>query len=416
MGEITPPPASRPPAGVQASQLTGPTMFSGIKVFVTDGNQRKALAATRSLGRKGVRVVVGEETRAPVAAFSRYCSESVAYPSAAGRPAGFEEFLRLFLRTRLLDAFFPMDDAVCDVVTSALASGWNPGVPVALAPPSAYMAARDKFQTYEIAAKRGLRHPATELPDSSSSALRAARRLGFPCVLRPRKTSGGRGLRYIRTERDFVAAYESVQREHGPPLVQEFIPPGDRFDVCMLFDRDEDLRASFVQRELRNYPLDRGPSTVQESTVRPELVESATRLLEKTGWRSVAEVEYMVDRRDSRPVLMEVNPRFWASLACAVAAGVDFPALALLEALGEAVPATHAYVPGVRVKWLLPGGILHAAACLCAGRLPRPLPPAPGGERKDIFEPDDPWPVAGVLSAIASHCTDREMWRRVVRR
>jgi len=390
--------------------------FSGIKVFVTDGNQRKALAATRSLGRKGARVVVGEETRTPVAAFSRYCSESIAYPSAAGKPAEFDQFLRMFLRTRLLDAFFPMDDAVCDVVTSALASGWSPRVPVALTPPSAYMAARDKFQTYEIAAKRGLRHPATELPDGSSSALRAARRLGFPCILRPRKTSGGRGLRCLRTERGFVAAYEAVRREHGSPLVQEYIPPGDRFDVCMLFDRKESLRASFVQRELRNYPLDRGPSTMQESTVRPELVESAARLLEKTGWRSIAEVEYMIDRRDSRPVLMEVNPRFWASLACAVAAGVDFPALALLEAMGEDVPATHAYVPGVRVKWLLPGGFLHTAACVCAGRLPRKLPPAPGGEWPDIFEPDDPWPLAGVFSAMARHCTDWEMWRRVVRR
>ena len=384
-------------------------------MLVTDGSQRKALAVVRSLGRKGACVITGEETSAPVAAFSRYSSESLVYPSAAKNPARFHLFLDTFMRKRPLDALFPMDDAVCDSVTSALDAGWAPGTPVALTPPEAYAVARDKLRTYLLAEKRHVKYPATDFPDGPAPALKTAQRLGFPCVLRPRTTSGGRGLRLIATERDFQPAYEDVLRDYGPPLVQEFIPPGDRFDVCLLFDRAGSMRASFVQRELRNYPLDRGPSTVQESAVRPDLVASAARLLGETGWRSVAEVEYMVDRRHSRPVLMEVNPRFWASTACAIASGVDFPALALLEALGEPVPGSHAYLPGVRVRWLVPGGLLHAAACLRAGCLPEPLPPAPGGERLDIFELGDPWPVAGVISQIARHCLDREMWRKVIR-
>lgn len=389
--------------------------FSGIRVLVTDGNQRKSLAVVRSLGRKGAHVIAGEDTGFPVAAFSRYCSESLVYPSAERASAAFRLFLRTLLQNRSLHALFPVDDAVCDSVIAALSGGWAPGVLVALVPPEAYALGRDKLLTYGLAEARRVRCPATELPHGPGAALRAARRLGFPCVLRPRTSSGGRGMRLVAAEHDFPAAYENVQRDYGAPLVQEFIPPAGRYDVCLLFDAQGDVRASFVQREHRNYPLDRGPSTVQESVVRPDLVASATRLLSKTGWRSVAEVEYLIDRRDSKPVLMEVNPRFWASTACAVAAGVDFPALALLEAMGEHVPDSHAYTPGVRVRWLIPGGLLHAAACLRAGRLPAPLPPAPGGQRFDILEREDPWPVAGVINQVVRHFLDRQMWARVIR-
>ncbi len=389
--------------------------FSGLRVFVTDGNQRKSLAVVRSLGRKGAHVITGEDTASPVAAFSRYCSESLVYPPAAKAPAAFRLFLQTLLRSRSLDALFPMDDAVCDSVTAALLRGWVPGVPVALAPPEAHRLGRDKLLTYRLADARRVRYPATDLPGGPGAALKAARRLGFPCVLRPRTGSGGRGLRVVATESRFPAAYENVEREYGQPLVQEFIPPAGRYDVCLLFDAQGDTRASFVQRELRNYPLDRGPSTVQESVVRPDLVASAARLLGETGWRSIAEVEYLIDRRDSRPVLMEVNPRFWASTTCAIAAGVDFPALALLEAMGEHVPDSHAYMPGVRVRWLVPGGILHAAARLRTGRLPEPLPPVTGGERVDVFEREDPWPAAGVIYQVIRHCLDWGMWARVIR-
>ena len=50
-------------------------------VFVTDGDERPALAITRSLGRRGVSVLVGEERPVSLASSSRYCVRHVTYPS-----------------------------------------------------------------------------------------------------------------------------------------------------------------------------------------------------------------------------------------------------------------------------------------------------------------------------------------------
>jgi hypothetical protein len=51
-----------------------------MEVIVLDGNQRSALAVTRSLGIKGIRVLVGTETKSPLASSSAYCSGSFVYP------------------------------------------------------------------------------------------------------------------------------------------------------------------------------------------------------------------------------------------------------------------------------------------------------------------------------------------------
>ena len=52
-----------------------------MNVLVTDGNQRAALAITRSLGRRGATVIVGEESEHCLAGSSRYCTRRVTYPS-----------------------------------------------------------------------------------------------------------------------------------------------------------------------------------------------------------------------------------------------------------------------------------------------------------------------------------------------
>ena len=52
-----------------------------MKALVTDGDQRPALAIVRSLGRRGVSVLVGAEHAVSLASSSKYCVRHVTYPS-----------------------------------------------------------------------------------------------------------------------------------------------------------------------------------------------------------------------------------------------------------------------------------------------------------------------------------------------
>jgi predicted ATP-grasp superfamily ATP-dependent carboligase len=62
-------------------------------------------------------------------------------------------------------------------------------------------------------------------------------------------------------------------------------------------------------------------------------------------------VEFKRDRRDGSYRLMEINPKFWGSLDLSIAAGVEFPWLAVQAALGEPVDETFPYPVGLRFRW-----------------------------------------------------------------
>jgi predicted ATP-grasp superfamily ATP-dependent carboligase len=56
---------------------------------------------------------------------------------------------------------------------------------------------------------------------------------------------------------------------------------------------------------------------------------------------------------------MEINPRFWGSLALAIEAGVNFPYLLLKLARGENIKPVEYYAIGKQCRWLLPGDLMH---------------------------------------------------------
>jgi biotin carboxylase len=69
-------------------------------------------------------------------------------------------------------------------------------------------------------------------------------------------------------------------------------------------------------------------------------------------------VEFKHDERDGGFKLMEINPRFWASLELAIASGIDFPLLAARLATGEEIEPVEDYAIGVKFRWLAQD-ILH---------------------------------------------------------
>ena len=113
-------------------------------------------------------------------------------------------------------------------------------------------------------------------------------------------------------------------------------------------------------------------------------------------------VEFRI-RQDGTPVLLEVNGRFWNSLALAIYAGADFPNWQINLATDGTVPANAEYKIGIRCRWLL-GDARHLVEVLRGA--PREFPGKfPGrassaleffriypGTYHDNFELTDPLP------------------------
>jgi predicted ATP-grasp superfamily ATP-dependent carboligase len=209
---------------------------------------------------------------------------------------------------------------------------------------------------------------------------------------------------YACTPHEFMVAYRTLARRCRVVLAQEYVPGvGIGYFALM---RQGELRAEFAHRRLRDVrPTGSGSALRTSAAVDPQVREHSLRLLQALQWHGVAMVEYRV-RADGTAVFLEVNGRFWNSLALAVQAGVDFPRLLADMALHGDVAPLPRYRPGVRCRWLLGDfrhllEVLRGAPRSFPGRFPsrratlvdflRPVP----GTHHDNFRLDDPLPELG---------------------
>ena len=407
-------------------------------VLVTDGHWRKTLALVRSLGGKGVRVTVGERTFLNTSFFSKYCSRRIVYPSPRRYPDQFIEFILKEIKKNHYECLFPMEEETL-LLLAKHQSEISKYTYLLIPDLKKIEFVRDKGNLIQFAETHGIPTPKTShfplslfpSPSRGEGRVGVPRHQGekvnleldfdsipIPAVIKPRISSGSFGIAYVKRREDLVPLYQRVHERYPFPLIQEWIPDGGGiFGFSALFDGASNMKAAFIHRKLRMYPVQGGPSTLREGVEHPQIMELGFSLLKSLNWKGVAMVEFKVDPRDGIPKLMEVNPRFWGSLHLAVVSGVDFPYLIVKMARGERFEPILHYPVGKRCRWLLFGDILHFL------KNPNRFHLRPSFFR--FFEPDtsydiiskeDPLPVLGAMATFFTFLYDPEMKRFLERR
>lgn len=330
-------------------------------VLITDGLLRKSLSATRSLGKRGIQTIVGEKSWFSPSSYSRYCGKRVKYPNPETNQHLFITWLIELFQQENKPVFLPMDDAVMEVVMKHREEVVE-NSKCLLPTKASYEVAADKYETMKLAKDQKVDCPMTYLAENVEDISAITTIATFPLIIKPRKSSGSRGIRKVHTKEDLLPLFLEIRQEYSEILIQEFIPLGDRYDVCLLYDRNHEVKASFVQKEIRHFPVEMGPSTVQESVIFDDLIERSKNLLKPLAWSGIVEVEFMMDSRTNLPIVLEINPRFWNSLDLSVQSGIDFPYLLYQLCQGEEVFAQKNYEVGRRSRYLLPGDIFHFLA------------------------------------------------------
>lgn len=354
-----------------------------MRLLLTDGDTRPALAAVRALGRAGHEVIVAAERQPALAAASRFCSDFEAHASPVDDPEGFIADIKSVVARRRVDVLFPMTE-----VTTLLVTGNRTALPYSCSLPfadtSAIATASDKAQVVALAQELGVPTPATHVVADVAATVSIPGNLPFPIVVKPsrsriRTRSGwiSTGVSYATDRTALQARLEHLPAAAFPVLLQERIEgPGRGIFAC--FDRGRPV-VFFAHRRLREKPPSGGVSVLCESVAAdPLALDYAARLLGRLGWHGVAMVEFKEDRRDGSMRLMEINARFWGSLQLAIDAGVDFPCILADLAVGRAPAAPPGYRLGVRSRWLA-GDVDALLMMLTRSRRRLDLPPSHPG-------------------------------------
>lgn len=327
------------------------------RVLILDANQRSALAATRSLGKKGIPVVAADETLETLAGSSRYCHERFKYPSPYEDPEGFISALRKESIRRSIDVILPMTE-----VSTYLILKYRhqfAGVSIPFAPFETFDLLTDKWRLYELACQLDIPVPMTYYIKNNEGLSDIYSKLKFPVVLKPYRSRILIGqewvapfVKYANSVKELESTIEKTELlGQCPFLIQEYIQ-GEGRGIFTLYNQGVPA-VFFAHRRLREKPPSGGVSVLSESiAVDPSMRQIAERALDYVKWHGVAMVEFKVSS-DGIPYLMEVNARFWGSLQLAIDAGVDFPGMLYNLATGNMPEKVSNYKIGIKNRWLL---------------------------------------------------------------
>jgi len=329
-----------------------------LKVLVTDGGNRAALAITRSLGRKGHSIVVGEKTQPSLAQTSRYCTESFTYPDPVHDRAGFIDTLLQTVKERQVDVVLPVAEVATALVTEHKAA-LERYSRVPFPDIATFNQAANKVEMLALAEKLSIPIPTGVVLTRPGDRPSWPNGLCFPVVVKPHRSRilvnrmwRSTSVTYAENEAALGAILAAKDPYEYPLLLQERIV-GPGVGVFMCYQRGK-LVAQFSHRRLREKPPSGGVSVLRESVpVSPEAQRYAQALLDELRWEGVAMVEFKMDQASQTLKLMEINGRFWGSLQLAIDAGVDFPFLLLQMMTDEPVKPLCTYRNGVKSRWFL---------------------------------------------------------------
>jgi len=364
-------------------------------VLVTDASKRETLAIVRSLSKKGIAVTVGEDRKLCCSFFSKYIKNKIIYPNPAENPFSFIKSIYELVKRSKYDVIFPVDDQTT-ILFSKYKDKLSKYTKVPVADYETIMKGRDKAKTIKIAMGNGIPCPKTYFVDDIEEIRKDE--IEFPVVIKPRESSGARGIVYVNSLEELMREYKKVKKRYGTPLIQEYIPHnGGHYSVCALFNHDSEPRAIFVYKELRQYPITGGPATFSVSVEKTDVLKYAIKLLKAMKWYGVAHLDFLIDSRDKKPKLLEVNPRFWSSLELAILSGVDFPYLLYKMALDGDVETVTKYETGIKLRFLV-GDILWLLGTKNKLKaLPEFLKFMDGSIGYAIWSLDDPKPIVGFI-------------------
>ena len=385
------------------------------KVIITDSSERAALAVIRSLGRRNIEVVAADCSSFNTGFLSKYCNRRIVYYPPQKNKVKFVDSILRLVRNESFDLLIPITDLTLVPILERM-NEIEKYVKVATPPYKTAIKALDKAQTIKIAEERGIPCPKTFFLDDPDDLKEIAENLKYPVVIKPRMkvlwikdravTLKVTKRNYAYNNEDLIKKYVKITSQfhgfdipHDFFMIQEFAE-GESYGVEALMNNSE-LKAIFMHKRLREYPITGGSSTLRVSVNNKKLMNYAVDLLKAMDWQGVAMVEFKLDEESGVAKLIEVNGRFWGSLQLAINAGVDFPNL-LYNAIvqGDAI-SCHGYRVGVMQRWLIPGDLLWLFASFQNGRgcklrnfidflRSMPIP-------DDIISLSDVFPTFGVL-------------------
>ncbi|MGB8247332.1 MAG: hypothetical protein WCE98_04890 [Chlorobium sp.] len=319
-------------------------------VLLLAGHTIQALPVMRSLKHSGHKVIIECETKSSYGYYSRYSDRKILNPGYPYDSEAYLDFVLGILKEYEVDVLLPLFDPSAEFV-SLNSDRLRDRVLFAVPPYEVFMRGYSKNRLMDLCRDNEIPHPRT-IEIDMNNVEKSCEYTGFPALIKPDITTGGRGMVLVMSSAEVEKAFPDIQREYGSCTLQEFIPAGGRqFKAHHFRTAAGSCIASVVVEKTRYYPEHAGSSCCNRTVDFPEIIRSTSQALHLLGWEGFADFDLIEDPRDGRIKIMEINPRFPASIRSAFEAGVDYARIYVDYCLGNPLQE-YTCRPGVCLRYL----------------------------------------------------------------
>ena len=237
---------------------------------------------------------------------------------------------------------------------------WNAGVPILGTPPDAIDRAEDRELFGEIVRKLGLKQPENDIAFTVEGALEAAKRIGFPVLVRPSYVLGGRSMEIVYDAavlEKFIAGVFKLFPGNAV-LVDKFLEDAVEVDVDAVSDGRLTVIGGIMEH-IEEAGIHSGDSAcvLPPMGISPGILGKIRRqtvmIAEELGVIGLMNIQYAI--KDGELYVLEVNPRASRTVPfVSKAIGLPLAQIATKVMLGRSLQElgfTEQVVPGhVSVK------------------------------------------------------------------
>ena len=188
------------------------------------------------------------------------------------------------------------------------------GVPILGTTPEAIHLAEDRGAFGKVLEQSSLRAPKFGTGFSYQDALKVAKEVGYPVLVRPSFVLGGRGMQIVYDDaslEEFITIAAQINPEH-PVLIDKFLDDAIEIDVDALYDGSE-LYLAGIMEHVEEAGVHSGDSAcvIPAQSITEELISEIRQATEKLalgiGVLGLINIQYAIS--DSKLYVLEANPR-----------------------------------------------------------------------------------------------------------
>jgi len=187
--------------------------------------------------------------------------------------------------------------------------------------------------------------------ESEEDAIKVAREVGYPVIIKAAAGGGGRGMRVAHNNMSLRNGYRAARNEaenafgNSAVYIEKFIEHARHVEVQILGDQHGNVvhlyeRDCTMQRRHQKL-IEEAPCPVLDDETRDKLCKSAVRLARAANYFSAGTVEFLMDS-EKKFYLMEVNTRVQVEHPVTeMITGIDIIKAQIRIAFGETLPWTQ---------------------------------------------------------------------------